>query len=594
MNATDLLLLPVAVPLLAAAIVAGVGRLLPRILLDAVVLVVALGVASLGALLLVATRRHDVATVAGGWGAVHGHPVGIDVVADPMTAGLICLDGLVLAIALAYTWHYFDDVDAVLHGLLLAFVGGLAGFALAGDLFTLFVMLELVSVIGFVLTGYRIEAERSLQGALAFAVASTIGGVLTLTGIALVYARTGQLALASIGRSLAEQPADGLVAASFALVLAGFLVKAATVPFHFWTAGAEMVAPTPVCILFSALLVTSGVYAVGRIYHVAYQQALPGADVRPVLLAFGAASALVGALMSLGQRHFKRMLAFSTIAHSGILLVGVGLLNRDGAAGAVTYAVGHAGAKGALFCVGGVLLSRFKSVDENDLHGRGRRLAATGVAAALGALALAGAPPFGTGLGKALTEDAADSAGEQWLVPVLVLASGLTGAAVLRFTIRCFLGWGRPVDSGGVPGRRGEEPEPDPAGRLLVSAWLLLGLSLLAGLAGTGWAAHVGSSYVDSGAYTRALWGGPAPPAVAMHLTGWHATGLPLAFAPALLACAIAALWLLPGIGTATRAVTLSVLRPLRAMHTGRLGDETTWLLAGTGAFGIAMLLLRA
>lgn len=583
--------LPIALPLLTAALLAAVGRKLPRPLLDGAALSAALAVFGLGVVLLVGSRGHDVAVTAGGWGNVGGHPVGIALVADPVSAGLVALTGLITAFVSVYTWRYFEEVDAVWQALLLIFLAGLAGLALVGDVFSLFVTLELVSVVGFVLTGYRVEAERSLQGALSFAVASTVGGVLSLVGVALIYARTGQLGLAPVGRALAAGPHDALVPVSLALLLTGFLVKAAAVPFHFWTAAAEMVAPTPVCILFSGVMVTSGVYAIARIYHIAYQPALSTAVVRPTFLAVAAITALVGALMSVAQRHFKRMLAFSTIAHVGIMLVGVALLGSAGATGTVIYAVGHAGAKGALFCVAGVLLSRFDTVDEGQLHGRGRPLRSTAAVAVLAGLALAGIPPFGTGLGKVVTEDAARQAGMPWLVAVLVIAAALTGAAVLRFSLRCFLGWGRPAHDQGIAGRPNEEPEPDPAGRLLVAAWLLLALSLAAGLAGTGWAALAGSSVTDGGVYRSAVLTGAE---VARHATapaGWSWAGLPLALAPALLAGLFTTLWLRPPPRLDPAHLVLTALTPLRRWHSGRVGDETTWLLAGVVAIGLALLI---
>src|SRR6185312_14167131 len=116
--------------------------------------------------------------------------------------------------------------------------------------------------------------EGPLQGALNFAVTNTIGAFFILTGIAMLYARTGALNMAQIGEALAGQGADGLVVVSFTLMAVGFFVKAAVVPFHFWLADAYSVAPTPVCLLLSAAMSELGLYALARVYWTVFSDVL--------------------------------------------------------------------------------------------------------------------------------------------------------------------------------------------------------------------------------------------------------------------------------------------------------------------------------
>src|SRR5207302_7083361 len=118
----------------------------------------------------------------------------------------------------------------------------------------------------------------SLQGAINFAAVNTVAAFLVLTGIALLYGRTGALNLAQIGRALPA--ADGLVIVAFVLIACGFLVKGAMVPFHFWLADAHAVAPTPVCIIFSGVMVEAGLYAVARIYGTVFGGALAAHEAR--------------------------------------------------------------------------------------------------------------------------------------------------------------------------------------------------------------------------------------------------------------------------------------------------------------------------
>lgn len=141
------------------------------------------------------------------------------------------------------------------------------------------------------------------------------------------------------------------------------------------------------------------------------------------------------------------MLAYSTIAHVGLFLVAAGVLDADGTAGAALYVAGHAGVKGALFLLAGSVLTRYRSVDELHLHGRGHGSPITlRWMFVLAGLALAGVPAFGTGLGKAVGEDAVAHAGYGWGAALFVVVSAATGGAVLQATGRIFFALG-PVPS---------------------------------------------------------------------------------------------------------------------------------------------------
>ena len=150
--------------------------------------------------------------------------------------------------------------------LMLIFLGAMAGFCLTGDLFNLFVFFELMSVAAYALTGYKIEEEQALMGAFNFAITNSVGAFLVLTGIGLLYGRTGALNLAQIGQAWRPARRTAWSIAALTLITSGFGVKAALVPFHFWLADAHAVAPTPVCVLFSGVMVELGLYAVARVY----------------------------------------------------------------------------------------------------------------------------------------------------------------------------------------------------------------------------------------------------------------------------------------------------------------------------------------
>ncbi|MGA5820326.1 complex I subunit 5 family protein [Kitasatospora sp. NPDC094028] len=610
MSTADLLPLAVAVPLLGAALVAVAGRWLPRPGRDA--LATGCAAADVGCLALLWARTDpDGRAVSwlGGWRPHDGHSVGIVLVADRLGSGLALLAAVLVLAVLCYAWRYFDEPSGE-HGgmfpaLLLLFQAGMCGFALTGDLFDAFVFFELMGAVAYALTGYRIEDPRPLQGALAFGLVNSAAAYLSLLGIGLLYARTGELGMAQIGAALDERAAaghgrDALVVVAFVLVLAGPLVKAATAPFHFWLPDAHAVAPSPVCMLLSGVMVELGVYGVARIHRVVFAGTggLPDAAVRDTLLAAGVLTALVGAVMCWQQRHLKRMLAFSTVGHVGLFLVGAALLTPAGLAGSAVYVAGHAGAKAALFGLTGVLLDRYGSVDEHGLHGRARELRLPGLLFALGALALAGLPPFGTGLGKALSEDAAGRL-HGWLPAVFVLVSALTGGAVLRAGLRVFGGIGFPPrehpEVAATTGE-GEEPEIREAGRRLptpmiaVPAALLAGCLLVGVVPGVGRAlAAAAAAFTDRTGYLAATLGRTAPAGAPAPDTDWTPSGFLLGLLSAALATtfALAAVRRDPTRGTG--ALYRSTVLPLRRLHSGLLGDYVAWLAVGLAALLVAL-----
>ncbi|MEU4896811.1 complex I subunit 5 family protein [Streptomyces sp. NPDC044780] len=596
MDSARLLPLVVAVPLLGAAVLVAAGRRLPRLVSD--LLGCAFAAATAVAALLVLVRAGHAGPGAypvewvGGWRPVGGSGVGIVLVGDPLGAGLAALVSLLVVAVLIYSWRYFEEPPRRHTGsfpaLILVFQAGMCGFALTGDLFNAFVFFELMGVAAYALTGFRVEEPKPLQGALAFGVVNSLGGYATLLGITLLYARTGELGFAQIGRRLDASGPDGLVLAAFVLVTTGLLVKAAAVPFHFWLPDAHAVAPTPVCMLLSGVMVELGVYGVARVYWTVF--AGPGGLGHPAftraLLVLGVLTALLGAAMCWQQRHLKRLLAFSTVAHTGLFLIGVAVLTPEGVSGTALYVLGHAGVKAALFACVGVLLDRYATVDEHELFGRARELPVVGVLFAVGGLALCGLPPFGSGLGKAVAEEAAGhTAG--WLPALYVLVSAVTGGAVLRAGLRIFAGAGRrPRDQEGEPETTGEE-EPETGRRLgripvplvaVPAALLAASLAVGAVPAVASAMGRAGALFTDTGGYRRTVLDARAAAAPALPPPHWQPTGIVLGLLSTALAIALATL----AVRRPARDGTAALLAPVRRLQSGHIGDYVAWLVAGT------------
>lgn len=450
--------LPIVLPLFVAASLAISGKLLPRRAVDSIALATSTAIVVIAIFLTIASASGVIVYWVGDWQPLpHSHfPVGICLSVDPISAGLASLAALLVLAAFTFSWSYFESVGALYHVLMLVFLAAMCGLCLSGDLFNMFVWLEVMTAAGVALCGYKSEQSQSLQGALNFAVMNTIGAFLSLTGVALLYAATGSLNLAEVGRTLSGAHfSDRFIAVALLLVVAGFLVKAAVFPFHFWLADAHAVAPTPVCILFSGVMVEFGLYAIARIYWIVFSQSSlpPPRSVRDVFLLMGCLSAVIGALYCFGQRHLKRMLAFSTISHVGLMLIGFALLDARALAGMALYVVGHGLLKAALFIGAGILLHRYGSVDEYDLKKNAIHLVPIGVMMALGAWGLADLPPFATFFGQMRIDEIAGEQHLSWLPAVTITAEALTAAAILRFTGRVFfgLGHGRSMVSQGAP-----------------------------------------------------------------------------------------------------------------------------------------------
>ncbi|MBO0728943.1 MAG: NADH dehydrogenase [Acidimicrobiaceae bacterium] len=604
----NLLPLAVAVPLLAAA---GVSALNPlfrrrRRLLDAVAIAVACAATGMTLAIMVGSAGGQRVYWFAGFKPGHGVAIGIDFAVGGLNGGLAALSALLVTAAMVFSWRYFEEVSTYFQALMLVFLAGMIGFCLTGDLFNMFVWFEVMGVSAYALTAYRPEEKGPIQGALNFAITNSVGAYLSLTGIALVYGRTGALNMAQVGRELSRHPPDGLVVVAFVLIILGLLIKGSIVPFHFWLADAHAVAPTPVCVLFSGVMVELGLYGVARVYWSVFGDPIGHRDtIRNTLLALGVLTAIVGALFCYRQRHLKRLLAFSTISHAGLFLLGIALLTPLGLAGAAVYVVGHGLVKAALFLCVGIVLHRLGSIDETWLHGRGRALRATGVLFTLAALGLADLPPFGTFLGKGWIEESGYAHGMAWLTVVLLVSSMLVGGAVLRVAGGVFWGIGDPPPQDPrIAEESAEETSETSDGRQRTPLSMIVPPAVLVALAvAVGVLPHLGPlvqaeaiRFQDQSAYTATVLSGahvPHPTALAAP----EDTGITLTDVAT-------------GAGTTAGAIVLALvglywrrlpllrrgsepgsrlLAPVQRFQSGVVNDYVTWIVVGTACLGGAL-----
>ena len=610
--------IPVVIPLIVAAFLAGAGAVLGRRALDLIGIATSTAVLAINIHLVLASAKAPIVYWFGGWQPdPRSHfPVGICFMIDPFGAGLAALVSLLVLVAFIFSWRYFNAVRSLYHALLLVFLASMCGFCLTGDLFNLFVWFELMTAVAVALCGYESGESQPLQGALNFAVTNTIGAFLTFIGLAFVYAYTGALNMAEVGSTLSRNPPGGpFVAFAFLLVVAGLLVKSAAFPFHFWLADAHAVAPTPICILFSGVMVELGIYGIAHIYWLVFagSSAPLAQNVRTVFLLIGSITAILGALFCYGQRHLKRLLAFSTISHVGLMFLGFALLDPRALSGAAIYVVGHGLVKASLFIGAGILLHRFSSMDEYDLGHWGSEIKPIGVMMLVGAWGLAGLPPFATYFGEDSIDRAATLQHLDWLSIISIFAEAVTAAAVLRFTARVFFGLGRglAISSEGAPHIPMERETRGVHVRTPVFMWLpmavLLVLAMVIGFPLRGNVDHFAAQCENPSVYRIAVLQESAPAVDANAPTAAQAAsqGRREAHPPStgwtrivvfLGMIGLAALGVFPRprqhfVSRSMRTVIATPLSRLRLFQSGRVADYVAWLALGIAAYAAFLVL---
>lgn len=578
--ASHLLPLVVAAPLAAAALMLATAHVLPAKVPDVIAIGTAAAVAALcGWLAAVASGAVPAAQWFGGWTPAGGIRLGVLFVGDPASAAMAGLCAGVVGLSTLFAWGFFDEVHAHFHVLMLLFLGAMVGFCFTQDLFNLFVWFELMSVAAYALTAYKLGAS-SLEGALNFTIVNSFASIAMLAGVGLLYARAGQLDMTAMGQVLARSVRDPLAAGGFCLVGTALLTKAAVVPFQTWLPDAHGVAPSPVSVVFSAVMVPLGLFGLAKLDWLVFAHCeIVQTIIRDLLLPLGCATAVVGGVMAWLQRHLKRLLGFSTVAHMGVALIGLASRETVGAAGLLAYATGHAMVKGALFMLAGVLLSLRTSNDELVLRGRGAGLGPTGVLMAGAGLLLAGAPVGILHGGESLVGHAGEEVLPIWAEAAIVLGGALTGGAALRAAGRIFLGLGA---APGVEVESPTEPEREKATRPLSLMLLPCSLLLMADL----WPAPSAEHAALWGAVTSGRLPAARPPSELPSLiSGFVSTALALSLAALALG---RARW--PGWLCRVAEGAAALVRPLRNLHSGLVGDYLSWTAIGMAALAVAAL----
>jgi hydrogenase-4 component F len=323
--------------------------------------------------------------------------------------------------------------------LYYAFFGAFASLMLAaletGNLGLLFVLVEASTLASAALVGIE-GRSRSLEAAWKYVIISSLGVTIALAGTLFLFYSGSALHLGSnLGltwpylfshaHALAPQP----LRLAFLLAVVGYGTKVGLAPMHTWLPDAHAEAPSPASAMLSAALLNTGMYAIIRFLAIAHAR-LGGTYPRAVLLSFGFASITVGALFMVRRGNFKRLFAYSSVEHMGIIAVALGFGGTLGLYGALLQMLNHALAKAVLFLSSGDVSLRYRTREASGVSGLLAAVPVTGGALLLASFAVLGSPPFGLFLSE-LTIVRAGFAGGNPVFPLLLL--GLLGLAFVAF-----------------------------------------------------------------------------------------------------------------------------------------------------------------
>ncbi len=386
---------------------------------------------------VLASRAFDstVSYVVGGFEA----PFGIELYIDGLSATMALLIAVVSFAVLAYSRVAGPRTNAFYAAYLLL-VAGLTGMSITGDVFNMYVFLEITGLAAYALVASG-EGGRSARAALKYLIVGTIGASLFLLGIGYAFIATGTLNMADLADQLATVGhTDPLVQAAFALLVVGLFVKVAVFPLHAWQPDAYAGAPDSVSALISALVSTIAAYALIRIVYtvftVEFLEANPAAQ--SLLVAGAVVSIVFGSVLAVAQTEIKAMLAYSSVSQFGLVVGAVALANETALIGATIHLVGHAVMKGGLFLTAGLIATATGARTVDGYEGLIQRLPLGAGVFGLLALSMVGVPPAVGFVGKWYIALGAVEA-SAWPLAVVILASTLlTLAYFARILERMF------------------------------------------------------------------------------------------------------------------------------------------------------------
>jgi len=318
------------------------------------------------------------------------------------------------------------------YSLFMLLVAGLLGILITGDIFNLYVFLEISSLAGYALiaSGTR---EKALTASFNYLILGTIGATFLLLGVGMLYMVTGTLNMADLASRLPEIYGSKVVLTAFAFFSVGLSLKLALFPLHIWMPNVYTHAPSAVSSMMAATGTKVAAYALIRVtfsvFDVEFSRSV---DFASILLVLSSAAILAGSVIAISQTNIKMMLAYSSVSQMGYIVLGIALLNETALAGGIIHILNHALMKGALFMVVGIIIYRTGVEEISGLRGLGHSMPFTMAAFTVASLSMIGVPLTVGFVSKWYLALGAIEAGMWFIVPVILISSVLTAVYFWR------------------------------------------------------------------------------------------------------------------------------------------------------------------
>ena len=330
----------------------------------------------------------------GSWEPVNGYAIGIGYEIDQLNLFFALLVVSTFLFSGIYSLKYMERDHHLGHyyTLYLMLSGSVLGLVLTGDIFNMFVMIEIMTFACVALAAFRNRQKGALEASFKYLVIGSMGSSFTLFGITLLYAQCHTLNMAQLSSILSTTHTPTTTLA-LGMLVAGFGVKAYLVPFHTPAADSYTVAPASVSMMFSGMVNKAGVYGMIRLLYIIFRS-MDSTAVQTLLTVIGTVTMFVGVTMALSQHDFKRLLAFHSISQIGYVITAAGLGTALGLTGGLFHAMNHTLFKGLLFLCAGAVFYATGSTNLDELGGLSKRMPKTTICFLVGAFSIAGLPPF--------------------------------------------------------------------------------------------------------------------------------------------------------------------------------------------------------
>ena len=474
----------VIIPLAAAFLIPVIGKFLDGFQ-KALSSVVFLFLSVLAVYFVCSGLTTPIAYAIGGWSPVEGIPIAIYLVADGLSIFILLIINVIAFLVSLYAISYLKRFTAHnnFYALFCLMIAGMNGVVLTGDLFNLYVFMEIAVIASYALVAFGIE-KNELEASFKYQVLGGIASVLILFAIALIYWKTKTLNIADAGRILQSSQDHPFAVFTQLFLIAGFGLKAALIPFHAWLPDAHSSAPSPISAMLSGVLIKAiGIYAIIRLF---FNMFTLSHEIAVVITTLGVISMVLGSLLAINQWDIKRMLAFSSISQVGYIILGVGMgmiiLSRNGdtrvaalaISGGLFHMINHAAFKGLLFLNAGAIEHGTSTRNMKELGGLSRIMPVTASTSLSASLAISGIPPFNGFFSKLIIIIAAIQGQFYLLAALAVLVSIITLAYFMKFQKFTFFHRPEPLQKTKI-----KEVPFAMCFSMVVLALLCLGLSLL-------------------------------------------------------------------------------------------------------------------